>query len=162
MLPHRMWSKGLTNAMSLGECITDAKVACHTPSKVISQVEVGIQCRLPLADKSVGCSFKAGSESRSVQTTETVNQSSSTSVPRIVGHDSHRMHGHKSERDDVAAHRQLNGHGVASVQATRCQQPKSMRRLQVPRMQRPQCWTMTPLPRLTYRLARHPLQAFAQ
>nr|XP_054918824.1 uncharacterized protein LOC126546906 isoform X5 [Dermacentor andersoni] len=79
MLPHRMWSKGLTNAMSLGECITDAKVACHTPSKVISQVEVGIQCRLPLADKSVGCSFKAGSESRSVQTTETVNQSSSTS-----------------------------------------------------------------------------------
>ncbi|XP_037571845.1 zinc finger protein 454-like [Dermacentor silvarum] len=73
---------GLTNAMSLGECITVAKVACPTPSKVIGQVEVGTQFSLPLADKSVGCSFKAERESRSVQTTETVDQSSSTSVSR--------------------------------------------------------------------------------
>ncbi|XP_075559036.1 uncharacterized protein LOC142590607 isoform X2 [Dermacentor variabilis] len=68
--------------MSPGECITVAKVACHPTSKVIGQVEVGMQCSLPLADKSVECSFKAGSESRSVQTTETVDQSSSISAGR--------------------------------------------------------------------------------
>ncbi|KAH7949070.1 hypothetical protein HPB49_004925 [Dermacentor silvarum] len=80
VLPQRMRSKGLTNAMSLGECITFAKTACPTHSKVISQVEVGTQYSLPLADKSVECSFKAGRESRSVQTTETVDQSSYTSA----------------------------------------------------------------------------------
>ncbi|XP_070379259.1 zinc finger protein 239-like isoform X5 [Dermacentor albipictus] len=68
--------------MSPGECITAAKVACHPTSKVIGQVEVGMQCSLPLADKSVECSFKAGSESRSVQTTETVDRSSSPSAGR--------------------------------------------------------------------------------
>nr|XP_054925545.1 zinc finger protein 467-like isoform X4 [Dermacentor andersoni] len=73
--------KGLRNAISLAECIT-AKMACHTPSKVIGQVEVGTQCSLPLADKSVGCCFRPGSESRSVQTTETVDQSSYTSASR--------------------------------------------------------------------------------
>ncbi|KAH7948661.1 hypothetical protein HPB49_000247 [Dermacentor silvarum] len=73
---------GLTNAMSLGECITVANAACHAPSKVVGQVEVGMQCCLPLADKSVACSFKAGSESRSVQTTEVVDQSSFTSGER--------------------------------------------------------------------------------
>ncbi|XP_049522948.1 uncharacterized protein LOC119453877 isoform X9 [Dermacentor silvarum] len=70
--------KGLTNAMSLGESIT-AKTACHAPSEVVGQVEVGMQCSLPLADKSVGCSLKAWSVSRSMQTTEAVDQSSSTS-----------------------------------------------------------------------------------
>ncbi|KAH7948952.1 hypothetical protein HPB49_003627 [Dermacentor silvarum] len=65
--------------MSLGECITLAKAACPASSKVVGQVEVGTQCSLPLTDKSVGCSFKAGSQSRSVQTVETVDQSSSTS-----------------------------------------------------------------------------------
>ncbi|XP_075558788.1 uncharacterized protein LOC142590505 isoform X3 [Dermacentor variabilis] len=60
---------GLTNAMSLAESIT-AKTACHGPSKVAGQVEVGMQCSLPLADKSVGCSLKAGSESKSVQTVD--------------------------------------------------------------------------------------------
>ncbi|XP_075557960.1 uncharacterized protein LOC142590020 isoform X4 [Dermacentor variabilis] len=68
---------GFTNAMSLAESIT-AKTACHAPSIVIGQVEVGTQCSFPLVDKSVGCSFRAGSESRSVQTTETVDQSYST------------------------------------------------------------------------------------
>ncbi|XP_049522836.1 zinc finger protein 425 [Dermacentor silvarum] len=72
----------LTNAMSLGECITLAKAACPASSKVVGQVEVGTQCSLPLTDKSVGCSFKAGSQSRSVQTVETVDQSSSTSASR--------------------------------------------------------------------------------
>ncbi|XP_049513164.1 zinc finger protein 239-like [Dermacentor silvarum] len=70
---------GLTNTMSLGECITLAKAGCPVPSKVVGQVEVGTQCSLPLTDKSVGCSFKAGSESRSMQTVETVDQSSFTS-----------------------------------------------------------------------------------
>ncbi|XP_049523017.1 zinc finger protein 271-like isoform X2 [Dermacentor silvarum] len=70
---------GLTNAMSLGECITVAIVACQAPSKVVSQVKVGTQCCVPLADKSIGCSFKALSVSRSVQTTEAVNESSSAS-----------------------------------------------------------------------------------
>ncbi|XP_075558647.1 uncharacterized protein LOC142590433 isoform X3 [Dermacentor variabilis] len=69
---------GLTNAMSLAESIT-AKMACHAPSKIGGQVEVGMQHSLPLADKSVGCSLKPGSESRSVQTTEAVEQLSSTS-----------------------------------------------------------------------------------
>ncbi|XP_054931025.2 uncharacterized protein [Dermacentor andersoni] len=64
--------------MSLAESITP-KAACHTPSKVVCQVEVGMQYSLPLADKSVGCCFKAWSESRSVQTTEAVDQLSSTS-----------------------------------------------------------------------------------
>ncbi|XP_065302443.1 uncharacterized protein [Dermacentor albipictus] len=72
-------TSGLTNAMSLAESIT-ATMACLAPSKVIGEVEVGTQCSLPLADKSVGCSFKAGSESRSVQTIETVDQSSSSSA----------------------------------------------------------------------------------
>ncbi|XP_049523968.1 zinc finger protein 239-like [Dermacentor silvarum] len=57
-------------------------MACHTRSKVVGQVEVGAQCSLPLAHKSVGCSFKAESESRSVQTTETVEQLSTSSVSR--------------------------------------------------------------------------------
>ncbi|XP_065302432.1 zinc finger protein interacting with ribonucleoprotein K-like isoform X6 [Dermacentor albipictus] len=70
---------GLTNAMSLAESIA-AKMVCHTPSEAIGQVEVGTQCSFPLADKSVGCCFRAGSESRSVQTTETVDQSSYPSV----------------------------------------------------------------------------------
>ncbi|KAH7950017.1 hypothetical protein HPB49_018486 [Dermacentor silvarum] len=61
--------------MSLAESIT-AKMACNTPSKV----EVGTQSSLPLADKSVGCSFEAGSLSRSMQTMETVEQSSTSSV----------------------------------------------------------------------------------
>ncbi|XP_049522909.1 zinc finger protein 675-like [Dermacentor silvarum] len=79
---HLCTHTGLTNAMSLGECITIAKEACPTPSKVVIQVEVGLQCSLPLADKSVGCSLKAWRESRSVQTTEAVDQSSSTSASR--------------------------------------------------------------------------------
>ncbi|XP_075558785.1 uncharacterized protein LOC142590503 isoform X4 [Dermacentor variabilis] len=65
--------------MSLAESIT-AKTACHSPSNVSGQVEVGTQCGLPLADKSVGCSLKAGSKSRSVQTTEAVDQLGSTSA----------------------------------------------------------------------------------
>ncbi|XP_065302434.1 zinc finger protein interacting with ribonucleoprotein K-like isoform X8 [Dermacentor albipictus] len=72
---------GLTNAMSLAESIA-AKMVCHTPSEAIGQVEVGTQCSFPLADKSVGCCFRAGSESRSVQTTETVDQSSYPSASR--------------------------------------------------------------------------------
>ncbi|XP_075558699.1 uncharacterized protein LOC142590457 isoform X5 [Dermacentor variabilis] len=67
--------------MSLAESIT-AKMARHAPSKVIGQVDVAMQCSLPLADKSVGCSLKPGSESRSVQTTEAVEQLSSTSASR--------------------------------------------------------------------------------
>ncbi|XP_075558756.1 uncharacterized protein LOC142590483 isoform X6 [Dermacentor variabilis] len=74
-------TSGFTNAMSLVEGIT-AKMACHAPSKVVGQVEVGMQCSLPLADKSVGCCFKARSESRSVQTTETLEQLTSTSASR--------------------------------------------------------------------------------
>ncbi|XP_075557945.1 uncharacterized protein LOC142590013 isoform X7 [Dermacentor variabilis] len=66
---------GLTNAMSLAESIT-AKMVCRTPLEAIGQVEVGTQCSFPLADKSVGCCFRAGSDSRSMQTTETVDQSS--------------------------------------------------------------------------------------
>ncbi|XP_070379950.1 oocyte zinc finger protein XlCOF22-like isoform X7 [Dermacentor albipictus] len=77
VLPQRFWKKGLTNAMSLAESIT-ARTACHAPLIVVGQVEVGTQCSSPVADKSVGCSFRAGSESRSVQTTETVDQSHST------------------------------------------------------------------------------------
>ncbi|XP_070379438.1 uncharacterized protein [Dermacentor albipictus] len=69
---------GFTNAMSLADSIP-AKMECHTPSKVVGQVEVGMQCSLPLADKSVGCCFKAWSESRSIQTTETLEQLNSTS-----------------------------------------------------------------------------------
>ncbi|XP_037572403.1 zinc finger protein 211-like [Dermacentor silvarum] len=65
--------------MNLGECITVAIVACQAPSKVVSRVKAGTQCCVPLADKSVGCSFKAQSVSRSVQTTEAVDESSSTS-----------------------------------------------------------------------------------
>ncbi|XP_072145986.1 uncharacterized protein l(1)10Bb isoform X8 [Dermacentor andersoni] len=61
--------------MSLAESIARLMV-CHTPSEAIGQVEVGTQCSFPLADKSVGCCFRAGSESRSVQTTEAVDQSS--------------------------------------------------------------------------------------
>ncbi|XP_075558762.1 uncharacterized protein LOC142590486 isoform X3 [Dermacentor variabilis] len=70
--------------MSLAESVP-AKMECHTPSKVVSQVEVGMQCSLALADKSVGCCFKAWSESRSVQTMETLEQLTSTSgfVPVI-------------------------------------------------------------------------------
>ncbi|XP_072145824.1 uncharacterized protein [Dermacentor andersoni] len=71
-------NQGFTNAMSLAESIP-AKMESHTPSKVIGQVEVSMQCSLPLADKSVGCCFKAWSESRSVQTTETLEQLTSTS-----------------------------------------------------------------------------------
>ncbi|KAH7949713.1 hypothetical protein HPB49_014435 [Dermacentor silvarum] len=67
--------------MSLAESIT-AKMAYHALSKVIGQKEVGTQCSLPLADKSVGCSFKAASKSMSVQTTETVDQSNSTSASK--------------------------------------------------------------------------------
>nr|XP_054923955.1 oocyte zinc finger protein XlCOF19-like isoform X2 [Dermacentor andersoni] len=74
-------TSGLTNTMSLAESIP-AKTACHSLSNVGSQVEVGMQCSLPLADKSVGCSFKAGSESRIVQTTEAVDQLGSTSALR--------------------------------------------------------------------------------
>ncbi|KAH7949631.1 hypothetical protein HPB49_012868 [Dermacentor silvarum] len=74
-------TSGLTNGMSLAESIT-AKMACHALSKVIGQKEVGTQYSLPLADKSVGCSFKAASKSTSVQTIETVDQSSSTSASR--------------------------------------------------------------------------------
>ncbi|XP_075557950.1 uncharacterized protein LOC142590016 isoform X2 [Dermacentor variabilis] len=73
--------KGLTNAISLAESIT-ASTAYHAPSIVVGQVEVGTQCSFPLAHKSVGCSFRAGSESRSVQTTETVDQSCSTAASR--------------------------------------------------------------------------------
>ncbi|XP_049522902.1 zinc finger protein 239-like isoform X2 [Dermacentor silvarum] len=65
--------------MSLGECITVAIVACQAPSKVVGQVKVGTQCCLPLADKSVGCSLRAQKVSRSMQTAEAVDQSSSTS-----------------------------------------------------------------------------------
>ncbi|XP_065301807.1 gastrula zinc finger protein XlCGF57.1-like isoform X2 [Dermacentor albipictus] len=75
-------SDRLTNATSLAERITVAKAACHAPSKVVGQAEVGTQCSLPLADKSVGCSFKACSESKSVQATEAVDQSSSTSASK--------------------------------------------------------------------------------
>ncbi|XP_049523022.1 zinc finger protein 239-like [Dermacentor silvarum] len=78
----QLFSAGLTNAMSLGKCITVAIVACQAPSKVVGQVKVGTQCCVPLADKSVGCSFKAQSVSRSVQTTEAVDESSSTSASR--------------------------------------------------------------------------------
>nr|XP_054931037.1 zinc finger protein 235-like isoform X3 [Dermacentor andersoni] len=67
--------------MSLAESFP-AKMECHAPSKIVGQVEVGMQCNLPLADKSVGCCFKAWSESRSVQTTETVEQLTSTSASR--------------------------------------------------------------------------------
>ncbi|XP_075557822.1 uncharacterized protein LOC142589959 isoform X4 [Dermacentor variabilis] len=67
--------------MSLAESII-AKMACHTPSKVVGHVDVGMQCSLPLADKSVGCSLKPGRESRSVQTTEAVEQLSSSSASR--------------------------------------------------------------------------------
>ncbi|XP_075558687.1 uncharacterized protein LOC142590452 isoform X1 [Dermacentor variabilis] len=67
--------------MSLAESIT-AKRVRHAPSRVVGQVEVGLQHSLPLADKSVGCSLKPGSESRSVQTTEAVEQLSSTSASR--------------------------------------------------------------------------------
>ncbi|XP_070379954.1 zinc finger protein 25-like isoform X10 [Dermacentor albipictus] len=81
VLPQRFWKKGLTNAMSLVENIA-ARTACHAPSIVVGQVEVGTQCSSPVADKSVGCSFRAGSESRSVQTTETVDQSCSTAASR--------------------------------------------------------------------------------
>ncbi|XP_070379961.1 gastrula zinc finger protein XlCGF57.1-like isoform X2 [Dermacentor albipictus] len=72
---------GLTNAMSLAESIA-AKMVYHSPSEAIVQLEAGTQCTFPLADKSVGCCFRAGSESRSVQTTETVDQSSYTSASR--------------------------------------------------------------------------------
>nr|XP_054931029.1 uncharacterized protein LOC129386809 isoform X3 [Dermacentor andersoni] len=72
-------TSGFTNAMSLAESVP-AKMECHTPSKVISQVEVGMQCSLSLADKSVGICFKAWSKSRSVQTTETLEQLTSTSA----------------------------------------------------------------------------------
>ncbi|XP_075559087.1 uncharacterized protein LOC142590629 isoform X1 [Dermacentor variabilis] len=45
------------------------------------------QCSLPVAAKSVGCSFKAQSESRSAQTTETVDLLSSSSVFKALpGH----------------------------------------------------------------------------
>nr|XP_054924015.1 uncharacterized protein LOC129383452 [Dermacentor andersoni] len=64
--------------MSLAETI-NTKAACHAPSKVVDQVEVGMQCSLPLADKSVGCCFKAWSVSRSMQTMEAPDQLSSTS-----------------------------------------------------------------------------------
>ncbi|XP_075558650.1 uncharacterized protein LOC142590434 isoform X1 [Dermacentor variabilis] len=74
-------TSGLTNAMSLAESIT-AKMACHAPSKIGGQVEVGMQCSLSIADKSVGCSLKPGSESRSVQTMEAVEQLSSTSASK--------------------------------------------------------------------------------
>ncbi|XP_072145854.1 uncharacterized protein [Dermacentor andersoni] len=67
--------------MSLAESIT-AKMARHAPSKVVGQVDIAMQCSLPLADKSVGCSLKPGSESRSVQTMEAVEQLSSTSASR--------------------------------------------------------------------------------
>ncbi|XP_049515779.1 uncharacterized protein LOC125941941, partial [Dermacentor silvarum] len=75
----RLWHcrHDVTKAMSLG--ITVTKAACHTPSKVITQVEVGTQCSLPLADKSNGCSLKAWSVSRSTQTMEVVDQSSCSS-----------------------------------------------------------------------------------
>ncbi|XP_075559187.1 uncharacterized protein LOC142590670 isoform X2 [Dermacentor variabilis] len=78
VIPQRMMNNGLTNAMSLAGSIT-TETACHAPSKVIGQVEVGMQCSFPLADKSVGCSLKAWSVSRSMQTTESVDQLSSTS-----------------------------------------------------------------------------------
>ncbi|KAH7949499.1 hypothetical protein HPB49_011636 [Dermacentor silvarum] len=63
--------------MSLG--ITVAEASCHTPLE-IGQVNAAVECSLPVADKSVGCSFKAGSESSSSQTTQTVHPSSSTSA----------------------------------------------------------------------------------
>ncbi|XP_075558727.1 uncharacterized protein LOC142590470 isoform X2 [Dermacentor variabilis] len=74
-------TSGFTNAMSLAESVP-AEMECHTPSKVVGQVEVGMQCSLPLADKSVGICFKAWSKSRSVQTTETLEQLTSTSASR--------------------------------------------------------------------------------
>ncbi|KAH7949692.1 hypothetical protein HPB49_014051 [Dermacentor silvarum] len=77
-MPQRIWNEGLTNAMSLAESIA-AKMACHAPSNVVDQVEVGAQCSLPLADKSVECCFKAWSLSRSMQTMETVEQLSTSS-----------------------------------------------------------------------------------
>ncbi|XP_072140491.1 uncharacterized protein [Dermacentor andersoni] len=80
VLTQHNWNKGLTSAMSLAESIT-AKMACNAPSKVVRQVEVGMQCSLSLVDKSVGGSLKPRSESRSVQTTEAVEKLSSTSVP---------------------------------------------------------------------------------
>ncbi|XP_072145829.1 uncharacterized protein [Dermacentor andersoni] len=75
-------TSGFTNAMSLAESVP-AKMECHTPSKVVGQVEVGMQCSLSLADKSVGICFKAWSKSRSVQTTETLEQLTSTSASRL-------------------------------------------------------------------------------
>ncbi|XP_075559176.1 uncharacterized protein LOC142590666 isoform X3 [Dermacentor variabilis] len=72
-------AQGLTKATSPGIAVVEA--ACHSPLE-IGQVTVAVQCSLTAADKSVGCSFKAGSESRSVQTTEIVHQSSSTSASR--------------------------------------------------------------------------------
>ncbi|XP_070379121.1 zinc finger protein 239-like isoform X2 [Dermacentor albipictus] len=80
-LKTRLATLGLTNAMSLAGSIA-TETACHAPSKVIGQVEVGMQCSVPLADKSVGCSLKAWSVSRSMQTMESVDQLSSTSVSR--------------------------------------------------------------------------------
>ncbi|XP_049522852.1 zinc finger protein 664 isoform X3 [Dermacentor silvarum] len=71
-------AQGLRMGMSQGECIPVAKVACHAPLKV-GQATVAVQCSLPVADKSVGCSFEAGSKSKSVQT---VDRSSFTSVSR--------------------------------------------------------------------------------
>ncbi|XP_049524509.1 zinc finger protein 674-like [Dermacentor silvarum] len=68
--------------MSLGERITVAIAACQVPFNIVDQVEVGTQCCLPLAHKSVGCSLEAPSVSRNVQTTEAVDQSSSTSASR--------------------------------------------------------------------------------
>nr|XP_054924045.1 uncharacterized protein LOC126526294 [Dermacentor andersoni] len=62
--------------MSVGELSVVAKAACHA-----------VQCSLPEAAKSVGCSFKAQSESRSAQTTETVDLLSSSSVFKALpGH----------------------------------------------------------------------------
>ncbi|XP_070379182.1 zinc finger protein 572-like isoform X2 [Dermacentor albipictus] len=72
-------AQGLTKATSPRIAVVEA--ACHSPLE-IGQVTVAVQCSLTAADKSVGCSFKAGSESRSVQTTEIVHQLNSTSASR--------------------------------------------------------------------------------
>ncbi|XP_070379460.1 zinc finger protein 239-like isoform X2 [Dermacentor albipictus] len=74
-------NNGPTNAMSLAESIT-AKTTRDALSKVVGQVEVGMQCSLPLANKSVGCSFKARRVSKSMQTTETLDHLSFTSALR--------------------------------------------------------------------------------
>ncbi|XP_075558702.1 uncharacterized protein LOC142590457 isoform X8 [Dermacentor variabilis] len=107
--------------MSLAESIT-AKMARHAPSKVIGQVDVAMQCSLPLADKSVGCSLKPGSESRSVQTTEAVEQLSSTSgsLASMEKKRNNRAaaHGSASTQDSESEDRDDQAKVILELQAT--------------------------------------------